>query len=46
MQDFPFNSAAIWPFLIPIVAIIGGITVAIVSTMLGCCRWRFESASP
>jgi hypothetical protein len=33
MQDFPFNSAAIWPFLIPIVAIIGGITVAIVSTI-------------
>jgi hypothetical protein len=33
MQDFPFNSVAIWPFLIPIVAIIGGITVAIVSTI-------------
>jgi hypothetical protein len=33
MQDFPFNSAAMWPFLIPIVAIIGGITVAIVSTI-------------
>ena len=33
MQDFPFNSAVMWPFLIPIVAIIGGITVAIVSTI-------------
>jgi hypothetical protein len=33
MQDFPFNSTVMWPFLIPIVAIIGGITVAIVSTI-------------
>ena len=33
MQDFPFGSALFWPFLIPIVAIVGGIMVAIVATI-------------
>jgi hypothetical protein len=33
MQDFPFGTALMWPFLIPIVAIAGGIMVAIVSTI-------------
>jgi len=32
-MDFPFGSGFISPFLIPIVAIVGGITVAIVSTI-------------
>jgi hypothetical protein len=33
MNDFPFDSAYLSPFLIPIAAIVGGITVAIVSTI-------------
>jgi hypothetical protein len=33
MNDFPFGSALVWPFLIPIVAIAGGIMVAIVATI-------------
>src|SRR5215470_14807196 len=33
MQDFPFGTALMWSFLIPIVAIAGGIMVAIVATI-------------
>jgi hypothetical protein len=33
MNDFPFDSGAMWMFLVPIVAIGGGIMVAIVATI-------------